>query len=57
MIVYDSIQNLAKFHEKSQYIMANYLDFIQLCYILLTFGFAVGPFKSLPQDFGLFQNG
>jgi hypothetical protein len=24
---------------------------------LLTFGFAFGSFESLPQDFGLFQNG
>jgi hypothetical protein len=26
-------------------------------YILLTFSFAFGPLKSLPQHFGLFQNG
>ncbi len=26
-------------------------------YILLTFGFAFGPFKSLPQNFSLFWNG
>ncbi len=37
--------------------MAYYLDFIQLQYILLTFGFTFGPFESLPQDFGLFWNG
>jgi hypothetical protein len=36
--------------------MAYYLDFIQLWYILLTFGFAFGPFESLPQDFSLFWN-
>jgi hypothetical protein len=34
--------------------MAFYLDLIQLQYILLTFGFASGPFESLPQNFGLF---
>ncbi len=34
--------------------MAYYLDFVQLWYISLTFGFA---FESLSQDFGLFRNG
>ncbi len=37
--------------------MAYYLDFIQLWYISLTFGFPFGPFESLSQDFGLFRNG
>jgi hypothetical protein len=37
--------------------MAYYLDVVQLRYILLTFGFAFDPFKSLNKDFGLFQNG
>jgi hypothetical protein len=40
-------------YQISQYIMAYYLDFVQLWYISLTFG----PSKSLSQDFGLFQNG
>ncbi len=49
---------MANFPEISQYRMAYYLDFIQLRYISLTFGFAFGPFESLPQDFvSLFQNG
>ncbi len=56
MIAYDSIQNVANFPVISQYFMAYYLDFIQLCYILLTFGFAFGPFESLPQNFGLFDS-
>ncbi len=33
------------------------LSFIQLQYILLTFSFAFGPFKNLPQNFSLFWNG
>jgi hypothetical protein len=37
--------------------MAHYLDFVQLQYLLLIFPFGFGPFKSLPQDFGLFENG
>jgi hypothetical protein len=37
--------------------MAYYLDFVKLRYILLTFGFAFGPFGSLPQNFDLFRNG
>ncbi len=37
--------------------MASYLDFIQLQCIWVTFGFAFGSFESLPQHFGLFQNG
>jgi hypothetical protein len=37
--------------------MAYYLDFVQLRYMSLTFGFTVGPFKSLPQNFGLFRKG
>jgi hypothetical protein len=37
--------------------MAYYLDFVQLQYILLSFSFGFGRFKSLRQDFGLFQNG
>jgi len=37
--------------------MAYYLNFIQHWYISLTFGFAFGPFESLPQNFGLFWNG
>jgi hypothetical protein len=37
--------------------MAYYLDFIKLQYVLLTFSFTFGPFESLPQNFGLFQNG
>ncbi len=40
----------------TNYIMACYLDFVQLQYISLTFGFAFGPFKSLPQNFSLFRN-
>jgi hypothetical protein len=51
------LQNVAKFPKISWYIMAYYLDFIQLRYILLTFSFAFGPFESLRQNFGLFQNG
>ncbi len=50
---YDSLHNVVSFPK----ILAFYLDFIQHCYILLTFSFALGPFKSLPQNFGLFQNG
>ncbi len=57
MIVYGSLWNVANFCDISQYIIAYYLDFIQLQYILLTFGFTFGQFKSLPQNFGLFQNG
>jgi len=41
----------------SQYIMAHYLDYIQLRYISLTLSFTFGPSESLPQDFGLFRNG
>ncbi len=37
--------------------MAYYLDFIQVWYISLTFGFAFSPFKSLPQNYSLFRNG
>ncbi len=37
--------------------MAHYLDFIQLRYISITFGFALGRFESLAQTFGLFWNG
>jgi hypothetical protein len=37
--------------------MAHYSDFVQLQYILLAFSFAFGPFKSLQQNFSLFQNG
>jgi hypothetical protein len=36
--------------------MASYLNFVQLQCILVTFGFALGDFESLPQHFGLFQN-
>jgi len=54
---YDSIWNVANSPQISWYILAYYLDFIQLWYILLTFGFAFGPFKSSNKDFGLFQNG
>jgi hypothetical protein len=36
--------------------MVYYLDFIQIQYILLTFGFAFGHLKKLPQNFGPFQN-
>ncbi len=50
-------EHVENFPKISQYIMAYYLDFIQLWYILSTFSFALGPFKSLPQNFGLFQNG
>ncbi len=57
MIVYGSLQNVANFPEISCYNMAYYLDFIQLWYLLLTFGFAFGPFESLPQNFALFWNG
>ncbi len=57
MIVYDSIWNVANFPEISWYIMAYYLDFIQLPYISLTFCFTFSPFESLSQDFSLFQNG
>ena len=57
MIAYNSVWDVAKFPEISWYIMACYLDFVQLPYISLTFGFAFGPFKSLPQDFGLFWYG
>ncbi len=48
-----SLHNVANFPKILQYIMAYYLDFVQLLYILLTFGFAFGPFESLPQNFGL----
>ncbi len=37
--------------------MSYYLDFVQLRYISLTFSFAFGLFKILPQHFGLFRNG
>jgi len=32
-------------------------NFIQLQYTTLTFSFAFGPFETLTQNFGLFQNG
>ncbi len=51
-----SLRMVANFQKISQYIMAYYLDFVQLRYILLTFSFAFGPFKKLLQNFGLFQN-
>ncbi len=38
MIVYSSLWNAANLPEISWYIIAYYLDFIQLWYILLTFG-------------------
>jgi hypothetical protein len=57
MIVYNSIQNVVNFPKISHYILAYYLEFVQLRYILLTFGFAFGHSESLPQDFGLFRNG
>jgi hypothetical protein len=56
MIFYDSLQKVTNFPKISQYIMAYYLDFVPFWYILLTFSFALGPFESLPQNFGLFQN-
>jgi hypothetical protein len=57
MKLYEIVWNCMKFFKISQYIMAYYLDFIQLWCILETFSFAFGAFESLPQHFGLFQNG
>ncbi len=57
MRFYDSLWKLAKFLEISHYVMAYFLAFIQLQYSSWTFSFAFGPLKSLPQNFGLFQNG
>jgi len=37
--------------------MAYYLDFVWLQYILLTFGFTFGSFKSLPQNFNFLRKG
>jgi hypothetical protein len=51
------LQNVANFPEISWYIMAYYLDFIQLRYISLTFSFTFGPFECLRQNSGLLRNG
>ncbi len=51
------LRTFTKFFKISQYIITYYLDFIELWCVSVTFGFAFGAFKSLPQHFSLFRNG
>ncbi len=57
MIVHNSIQNVVNFLKISWYVIAHYLDLVQLWCVSLTFSSAFVPFESLQQYFSFFQNG